>query len=171
MKYVYCEKWNYSDASPGGSLTEPECRDRFEGRVPEPQNWFTVAGVNESSTGGDAPEFVLEVTDGARFVYVHLVDEWQRICIIYFFEKHGEKMFLFSRMEYTYSKENEYVPRARAQVVESILFRPDGHMRRERDDDATSDVEVWEYRDVDMKDNWEPVPDFGGWEQIGRYRG
>jgi len=171
IRYIYCERWAYSACEPAGVLSAAAARTRFEGKVPDPDDWFTVAGFLEDAGGASTPEFVLEVTPGAEFVYAHLVDQWQRICFIYNFRDVEGRLFLFNRVEYTYPEDERYLNQAQASRIESILFKPDGYMRRRLKDKSKATTEEWEYKDVDMVDNWELKPEFGRWGALGRYRG
>ena len=171
IKYIYCERWAYSACEPAGPLSEAEARTRFEGKVPDPDDWFTVAGLQGDAESASVPEFVLEVTPGAEFVYTHLVDQWQRICFIYNFRDIDGRLFLFNRVEYSYPEDDRYLNQAQASRIESILFRPDGYMRRRLKDKSKATNEEWEYKDVELVDNWEAKPEFGEWVALGRYRG
>lgn len=171
MEYTYSRKWSFPGCKPRDSFDSRMAQKRFNSRGAVEDHLIAVAAWTDGKTMKGIPEFVLEVTPGAGFIYTYLLDEWNRICYIYHFEKIEAQMFLFNRVRYTYPDEPKQFHQFQATSIESIGFRENGYMKRKLNDKAKVTTEEWEYSNVDMSDNWEPVPEFGEWADLGKYRG
>jgi len=156
---------------PRQPLELPEVQRRFDGRAEDADNWFSVAAWPDGRVQEGVPDYVLEITPRAEYVNTHLMDECNRLRFIYNFERREDRLFLFSRVEYTYPDRPGYMIPPASSIIERVSFKPDGYMRRRLNDKSQPSVEEWEYRDMDLADNWEVVPEFGSWGHLGRYRG
>ncbi len=57
-----------------------------------------------------------------------------------------------------------------ASVVETSTYTPEGLVHVTTDDTSKPTVSEEDYRNVDVSEHWEPIPEFGQWESLGRYK-
>ena len=169
-EYTYSRKWSFPGCKPRDSFDASVAQGRFDGPGGSADHLIAVAAWDGEGVGVGIPQFVLEVTPGAGFVYAYLLDEWNRICHIYHFEKMGARMFLFNRVAYMYPDEPRHFHQFQATSIESIGFRANGCAKRKVTDKAAGVVDEVESGDVDVSGNWEPVPEFGEWGPLGKCR-
>jgi hypothetical protein len=170
-RYQYCCRWSFARRVPREELTRDEAQARFAGRRKDPDDWFTVVARAQGGRGAGAIDFVLEVTEHADFINTFLCDEWGTIKYFYSFRREESGMFLFNTKEYKYPDEPRQFLQHEWLSVESFVFKVDGSMTRRLNEKSRPTIEEWEYHDVDMSDNWEPIPEFEQWDAIGKYRG
>jgi hypothetical protein len=172
MRYIYCQHWDERQREPRGLLAEAEARCRYAGDVREPDNWFTVAVVGEEGEFEDVLMGVLEVLPYGDYIRTRIIDQLNRVVVVYHFKSNDERMFLQGIVHYTYADDSNYYRLSQSAVVDSLDFRAeDSYMEYRVDDHSQPTVEVREYRDVDLSANWEPLPAFGEWDKFVRYRG
>lgn len=158
MRVTYCVAWSDELREPTDPMPEQDAR-LLDGQG-EP---YTVVLGDPN-----APDAVIEVVWKNSFLGVSFVDEEGRTHTMYSFEKVDEnRLFMVEVGSWTYSENAQF--EFDADVVETVLFRPDGYVRRTVDANDSDKIEVTEYEDVPMDANWEPMPRFGHWETVARY--
>jgi hypothetical protein len=169
MRYIYCHRWNDWLWQPRQPLREKQARARFNGEVPDPNDWFSVVAFGDGMPDSGVPDYVLEVLPHAAYINVFFYDMTHNLRFIYGFEKTEGRMFLSELTEYTYPDDGKRYTQGDCTIVESFIYRPDGYVRSRLDDNARPTIEVTEYRDVDVSAHWEDIPEFGNWEPFGRH--
>jgi hypothetical protein len=169
VNHVYGTIWSGRKRGPLRDLTEAEARRRFDGLVPEPDHWFSV-GVKRDEVGElAAPEFILEILPHARYVKVIFVDQHHTQRFAYGFTKMEGRMFMTDVTKHRYPDADRFHPLNEAVWYESTLIKPAGYVKEVVYDYSVNETHLSEYRDVDVRENWEDVPVFGGWERFGEF--
>ncbi|MFT2710877.1 MULTISPECIES: hypothetical protein [unclassified Clavibacter] len=129
--------------------------------------WFSIGAVSDE----DVLMGVLEVLPFAAHVRTRILDQFNRSCLTYNFKNLDERLFLAQVSERRYPDADRYMGLNEAVQVETIQFDPkDNTMKRAIRDLQKATVETMEYRDVDLRANWEPIPEFGHWSALVRLR-
>ncbi|KZC96525.1 MULTISPECIES: hypothetical protein [Clavibacter] len=169
MKYIYCERWDGEFNEPINPLSEADARNRFDGLVPEPDHWFSVAALKDDARDRTVPEFLLEVIPHADFVNVSFLDELGRQRFRYGFTNLQGRLFMSNVTEHRYPADRSFHRINEANAVEEFVFKPEGYAKHVVMDDADPLTHVSEYREVKMDRHWERVPQFGDWEHLGKF--
>jgi len=167
VRYEYCREWDTASRTPLEPLSEMEARQRFEGQVPEPDHWFSVAALRDDSRPDSVPDFTLEVLPHAEFVNVAFLDEFASERFNYGLTRIDDRLFMSHVTEHRYPDDGRHHGLHEATFVEEFLFRPDGYVKRVVMDESDSMTHASEYRDVDVAQHWQEVPGFGDWEPLG----
>jgi hypothetical protein len=114
---------------------------------------------------------VLEVLPFAAHVRTRILDEFNRICLTYDFKNLDRRLFLAQVRGRRHPDVGRYMSLNEAVRVETIQFAPnDNTMKRAVRHFEESTIETMEYRDVDLRTNWEAIPEFGHWISLVRLR-
>jgi hypothetical protein len=167
MRYIYCHRWSDRRRAPHGELTESEARSIYAGEQEGMGGWFSIGAVSDE----DVLMGVLEVLPFAAHVRTRSLDEFNRICLTYDFKNLDRRLFLAQVTERRFPDVGRYMSLNEAVQVENIQFVPnDNTMKRAIRHLQESTVETMEYRDVDLRSNWEAIPEFGHWSPFVRLR-
>lgn len=165
MKLVFCDFWDYATQSPGKRFSFEEVRHRLKsgGR-------FDVAG-DWSGVDGEAPGYSLEVYPDRGLgmtVRVYNYDGAGSISTLTEYREVDRRLFLGTAIDYVYDDDGKRRLRADATQMVTAYYKPDGMVRMEIDAGAPQ-MEVREYRDVDVSSHWEELPStIEDFERIGR---
>jgi hypothetical protein len=174
---VYGSAWNEEYRCMVDVIGEAEARQRFTAGP-----WFSVAVGDGLATDLDQarqarvdgieqpiPRFSLELEPGPSFVNTHFYDAHGSIVVIYSFDRHStEQFFLEEITVYTYPGQPRHYGQHECLRVETLEFTTNGTARNIVDDRSQSLIQSIERKDVDLSQNWEPVPGFGDWAGLGR---
>jgi hypothetical protein len=150
-------------------LFEEEALRRFTGLVPEPHHWFSVAAHRVGAAADDAPEFVLEILPHAEFVNVNFVDQYHTQKVSYGFKKMNGKLFMTNITEHNHPEGRRFFAMDESLSVEQIVIKPDGYVKQVLYDYQVGKTSLSEYRGVDVAGNWQELPEFGAWEELGEF--
>jgi hypothetical protein len=157
---VYCARWNMVLACPIDPVSEAAARRRFEVGP-----WFSVVLDGEDG----APRAVIELEPGVEAAKVFHFTPAGSIALIVTFRRDGDLLQLRQTDAYTYADDARHQQRE-LRVLETVLFRPDGTARRVVNDKSRPEIEVEDRSGVDVSDLALPVPSFGDWELLARWR-
>jgi hypothetical protein len=169
LRYTYCRSWSGKRKGPLDPLSAEEARRRFEGLVPEPNHWFSVAAQRVGGAVDDAPEFVLEILPHADFINVKFVDQYHTQRFLYGFKKLDSKLFMTNITEHNYPEEPRFFDLDESLTVEQIVIKPSGYVKQVLYDYKYGKRNVSEYRGVDVAGNWQEIPEFGEWDELGEF--
>lgn len=171
MQFTYCRDWNDAQWAPIEPLTPAEAAARFRGDVAEPNQWFSVV-ARRAGVGDEGPvEFVLEVLPESAYVKVKFYELSHSLGLTFGFAKvDAARLFLDEIVEYTYPEDDAFHLESDATVIDASTYTADGHLQRTVDDTSKPTVVEEDYRDVDVSEHWEPIPEFGEWASLGRYK-
>ena len=170
LKFEYGRQWSSGRWRLTQPMDESQARLRFDGKVSAPHDWFSVAAWRDGVPTDGPVEFVLEVKPRADFVGVHFYDLDRRLEVVFGFRKHGESLFRESIVEYTYPSDGSYFLQGDASMVETSRYGVDGTLNYIVNDVSRPTIREEDYRNVDVSEHWEPIPEFGQWESLGRYK-
>ena len=158
MRWTYCDRWNDLMEEPIDPLKESEARRRHE-----TGDLYTVVGEEDSKT-----KLLVEVRLENGYVGVKFLDNLGRNELIFNFKNFDNRLFLRKVISYDYGESQERGGYADPVVIETFTYKPDGTMRREINKTRQKQIEVADYRSIDVHIHWEPVPSFGNYESIAR---
>lgn len=170
MDYAYCREWNDAQWAPIDPISADEARLRFDGGVTESLQWFSVVARRDGVHDDGPVEFVLEVLPHADYVKVKFFEVSHSLGLSFGFTKVEGRLFLDEIVQYTYDDGASYHLESEASVIDASSFVTDGLVHRTVDDTSKPTVLEEDYRGVDVSAHWEPIPEFGQWESLGRFR-
>ncbi len=169
MDYEYCHRWDTASRTPDDPISEEEAERRFRGEVAEPHHWFSVFASKHPGVEGVAPEYLLEVLPGASYINVKFLDPYCNERYGYGFTPLHDSLFMSHGTEHRYPGKPQHHGLDEAIYVAQYLYKLDGYAKEVVMDDSDPLTHVSEYRDVDVSKHWEPVPEFGAWESLGKF--
>lgn len=170
VTFSYGRNWSGAESRFGDVISEEDARARFAGDIEAPDDWFSVAAWRDGDPETGPVEYVLEVLPHGTYVNVEFYDLDRRLALVFGFRQHGDRLFREEIVEYTYPADGRYFMLLDASVVETSTYTPEGLVHVTTDDTSKPTVSEEDYRNVDVSEHWEPIPEFGHWESLGRYR-
>lgn len=88
--------------------------------------------------------------------------------MVYDWQQERDRLFLRTVAYWQYPDDGAFHGMDEAALFEEVRFSLDGTSRTITDDKSKPVLDVVDRRDVDLAANWEPIPEFGDWEGLGR---
>ncbi len=170
MEFSYCREWNDAQWVAIDPMSAEEARLRFEGRVAEPFHWFSVVARRDGVQDDGPVEFILEVLPHADYIKAKFFEVSHSLGLTFGFTTIDARLFLDEITQYSYGDGAGYHLESDATVIDASSFAADGSVHRTLDDTSKPTVSEEDYRNVDVSVHWEPIPEFGQWESLGRYK-
>ncbi|GGM10420.1 hypothetical protein [Micromonospora yangpuensis] len=156
----YCHSWNVRRNRVGVALSEDEARGR------DAAGEQFIAALRPR---GSRQPVLVTVSGQTDTISVTFRDQHGRQNLKYWFVKaDDERLFLRTVMLWEYPNDDPKLRQSEATKVEELSFRPDGYVQRIVMDHVERMKDTYEYDDVPVADNWEPVPEFGDYWSIAR---
>ena len=183
QRYLYADKIGAGPEYPSKrwglfseELTAEEARARYDLNAVRRKDWFGIIPVGDD---GERPRSFLAMGPQANGVELQRLDANGSVTASYIwrayyqptkeepFTRIQERVFLGSITWYTYPDGDRFLGRTECLGHVMMNFRPDGHGTERRTIKhgfgTPPDVEVREFRDVDVSINWFEIPAFGEW--------
>lgn len=185
MTVYYGVEWNEDLRFVIDSYTEERARELFhkgprlcavvgEGLLTDPQS---AREAERTGAPRPVPEFSLNVAPAALtedgvtkrfYAGTQFYGEHGSIVMGYDWRQEGDRLFLRTVVFWQYPDDGVFHSMDEALLFEEVNFSLDGTSRTITDDKSKPMLDVVDRCDVDLRANWEPIPDFGDWAGLGR---
>jgi hypothetical protein len=117
------------------------------------------------------PQVSVQANSAEQVFLVYFYDEHGRRALSYTFAPREGRDELFLENITTWEWDDPSKSEMdEASVIDSYDYREDGYLRHTTDRADSDNYQVEEFSDVPLDINWEPVPRFGDWASLARYR-
>lgn len=143
------------------------------------EDWFGVVLIESEQ---ERPTAYLQMCPRANGVELHKLDQFGSVMVAYTWRAYyapsnaepydGDetRVFLSAITSYVYPEQPRFFMRNASLGHRSMTFGADGYAKDERVTKQgfgePSNVDLREFRDVDVSANWFPIPEFGDWDRF-----